>query len=77
LASVCLAWLSTEQQHPEYFWFFMLFMLPVLVYFLHWLLLVWKDEAKANFKNSFQMNIIASACTIFYFLMINAFKYFE
>ena len=37
--------------------------LPILVYFIWWMLKVRKDKTAANFKNTMQMNIIASVCT--------------
>jgi 1,4-dihydroxy-2-naphthoate polyprenyltransferase len=37
--------------------------LPILFYFFWWMLKVRKEEAQANFKNTMQMNIIASVCT--------------
>jgi 1,4-dihydroxy-2-naphthoate polyprenyltransferase len=37
--------------------------LPVLIYFLWWMLKVWKDKSEANFENTMRMNIIASICT--------------
>ncbi len=40
-----------------------LFTLPTLVYFLWWMMKVRKDKTQANFKNTMQMNVIASICT--------------
>ena len=37
--------------------------LPILVYFFWWMLKVRKDKTAANFKNTMQMNVIASVCT--------------
>ena len=40
-----------------------IFFLPVLVYFISWLIKVWKNEALADFRHTMQMNWLASACT--------------
>ncbi len=40
-----------------------LYFIPVVGYFLWWFRKVWKDESLANFKNTMQMNWLASACT--------------
>lgn len=37
--------------------------LPILFYFFWWMLQVRKDNTTANFKNTMQMNILASICT--------------
>ncbi len=50
--------------------------LPVLAYFFWWMLKVRKDKTAANFKNTMQMNIIASLCTnagFIFILMIEKF----
>jgi len=39
------------------------FMLPVLVYFFVWFRKVLKNKKEANFKNTMQMNLLASVCT--------------
>lgn len=42
---------------------FNLFFLPTLIFFLKWMILVFKDPVYADFKHTMQMNIIASVCT--------------
>jgi 1,4-dihydroxy-2-naphthoate polyprenyltransferase len=44
--------------------------LPILVYFFWWMLKVRKDKTSANFKNTMQMNIIASVCTNVGFILV-------
>jgi 1,4-dihydroxy-2-naphthoate polyprenyltransferase len=44
--------------------------LPILFYFFWWMLKVRKEEAFANFKNTMQMNIIASVCTNAGFILV-------
>lgn len=45
-------------------------MLPVLVYFFYWALLVWKNTRAADFSKAMRMNILAAVCTISGFLII-------
>lgn len=45
-------------------------MLPVLVYFFNWASKVWKDKNAANYKNTMQMNLLASFCTNLAFSII-------
>ncbi|WP_165917146.1 UbiA family prenyltransferase [Flaviaesturariibacter aridisoli] len=49
---------------------FLVFTLPVVIYFLYWMLKVWKNEAAADFKHSLRMNIIASVCMTLYFFIL-------
>jgi 1,4-dihydroxy-2-naphthoate octaprenyltransferase len=59
------------------FYIFLSCMLPMVAFFLQWMMKVWKDEQQANFKNSFWMNVIASACTTICFLTLIILKGFE
>jgi 1,4-dihydroxy-2-naphthoate polyprenyltransferase len=45
------------------FYVLQIFFIPVLVYFFIWAKKVWKDTRAADFKNTMQMNMLASACT--------------
>ncbi len=54
-----------------------LFFIPVLVYFFIWAKKVWKDNAAANFKNTMQMNLLASVCTNLAFITILILNIFE
>lgn len=47
-----------------------IFFLPVIVAFLRWLLLVWKDETTADFKHTMKMNWLASTCTSLAFITL-------
>jgi len=60
------------QQHNDVKSFIILqiFFIPVIVYFLRWLVQVWKNEAAADFKNTMRMNIIASTCTNLAFITL-------
>lgn len=48
----------------------LIFFLPVIVYFMHWFTKVLKDDNKADFKHTMQMNWIASTCTSLAFITI-------
>lgn len=54
-----------------------IFMLPVVAYFFSWFYKVAKDPAEANFKNTMQMNILASLFTNLGFVTLLIIKSFE
>ncbi|MBC7390933.1 MAG: UbiA prenyltransferase family protein [Opitutaceae bacterium] len=45
-------------------------LLPVIVFFLYWFVLVYKDITKANFENTMKMNLISSVCLNVCFLYL-------
>lgn len=47
-----------------------IFFIPVIFYFLRWMLRVWKQPADANFKETMKMNWLASTCTSLAFITI-------
>lgn len=49
------------------FLLFLLYTLPVVLFFCYWMWMVWKDESTADFKNSLRMNVIATLCVTAYF----------
>lgn len=53
------------------------FMMPVIVYFFIWAVKVFKNEKEANFKNTMQMNLLASVCTNLGFITILILHLFE
>jgi len=59
-----------NRNQPRSFLIFTVCMLPMVAFFLRWMNMVWKDQQQANFKNSFWMNVIASACTAICFLIL-------
>jgi 1,4-dihydroxy-2-naphthoate octaprenyltransferase len=44
-------------------------LLPVLVYFIVWAVQVWRNPSRADFRNTMNMNIIASCCTSIGFIL--------
>lgn len=69
-------WFIATLQQTKFF-VLQLFFIPVLVYFFIWARKVWKDDAAANFKNTMQMNLLASVCTNFAFITILILNSFE
>ena len=47
---------------------FLIFTIPMVLYFFRWYLLVRKDRSKANFGNSMGLNLISSVCLSLFFI---------
>ncbi len=54
-----------------------IFFIPVIVYFIRWFVLVYKNNQQANFKNTMKMNWIAATCTNISFLILLIWRWFE
>ncbi|MEP6595463.1 MAG: UbiA family prenyltransferase, partial [Ginsengibacter sp.] len=52
------------------FFILQIFMSPIIVYFFIWFRKVWINEKEANFKNTMQMNFLASLCTNLGFITV-------
>ena len=50
---------------------------PVIGYFLYWFVLVWKDEANANFNYTMRMNWLASVCTNLAFALLICLQHYK
>jgi 1,4-dihydroxy-2-naphthoate octaprenyltransferase len=59
-----------EQQHLNYFYWYLLIMFPVVLFFLYWMMKVWRNADEANFKNSLLMNILSTVCTTVFFVTL-------
>lgn len=59
------------------FWLFLICMSPMILFFIRWLIWVWKDERNANFRLSLAMNILACVCTTTCFAILIMQKAFE
>lgn len=71
-----LLWVYFKQaMQLNHFYLFLLITVPVVLFFLTWMISVWKDEEKADFKHSLWMNMIATACTGIYFLTLSILKH--
>lgn len=58
-----------NQRQLNSFYIFLGCMLPMVLFFMNWMMKVWKDETRADFKNSLMMNVLASCCTSICFLI--------
>ena len=71
LSATFLLYLRFKQlKHLNYFNWYLLIMLPVVLFFLYWMLKVFKNKEAASFKNSLLMNFISTFCTTVFFVTI-------
>lgn len=56
--------------HMQYVWILLAFQGPVVLYFLYWFALVWKDTRHANFEHTMRLNILASLCMNLCFMIL-------
>ena len=49
---------------------FLICLLPVILFFNRWMMLVWKNTEHANFKNTMTMNAIAATCMNIAFIVM-------
>jgi 1,4-dihydroxy-2-naphthoate polyprenyltransferase len=71
LSATFLLYLRFKQlDELNYFYLYLLIMLPVVLFFLYWMVKVWKDEAAANFRNSLSMNVLSTICTTIFFIIL-------
>ena len=60
-----------HQDELNHFYLYLLIMLPVVLFFLYWMMKVWRNEEAANFRNSLLMNVLSTICTtVFFFTLI-------
>jgi 1,4-dihydroxy-2-naphthoate polyprenyltransferase len=52
------------------FFVLQIFFVPVVLYFIKWLVDVWKNEDAASFKNTMRMNVLAGTCTNLAFITL-------
>ena len=77
LATAAMFFTFDEQKQLKLFFIFAICMFPMVLFFMQWMMKVWKDESKADFKNSLRMNLLASCCTTICFLILIILKGFE
>lgn len=68
LAATFLFYLLYNDKQLNAFYFYLLIMLPVVLFFLYWMSRVWRNESEANYGNSLKMNILATLSTTVFFL---------
>jgi 1,4-dihydroxy-2-naphthoate octaprenyltransferase len=54
-----------------------IFFIPVIVYFIRWFVLVYKNYQEANFRNTMKMNWLAATCTNISFMILLIWRWFE
>jgi 1,4-dihydroxy-2-naphthoate octaprenyltransferase len=59
-----------EEKSMSLFLILQLWFVPVIIFFLRWMIQVWKKESAANFKNTMRLNWIASTCTNLAFITL-------
>jgi 1,4-dihydroxy-2-naphthoate octaprenyltransferase len=70
-AATALLMLYFDMKHERIaFFIFAMVMLPVMIRLLKWFSNVRKDVRYANFENTMAMNLLASSCMNFYFLLL-------
>ena len=67
-AGMCL--LFGQQQRLNFFHLYLLYLLPVVLFFLYWMNRVWRDEQAADFRNSLRMNLLSTLCTTAFFITL-------
>jgi 1,4-dihydroxy-2-naphthoate octaprenyltransferase len=71
LVAMIILWLYySRRELYRPFIVLIIFFLPIVAYFMQWFLKVLKDDTKADFKHTMQMNWIASTCTSLAFITI-------
>lgn len=72
VSSVIMFFYMQKFYSTQYFWIFLLFLLPVVAFFLFWSRAVLNDRREANFKNTMMINKISACCMISCFLILRA-----
>jgi len=67
LATVLIYMLFKKNNHLNYFYLYLLVLLPTVSFFLYWMYKVWINESAADFKHSLLMNILSTLCTTVFF----------
>lgn len=65
LSLMFLYW--NRQQQLENFWIFLIFTLPILLYFCWWFMKCLQSSENASFRNAMRMTLISGACMLVYF----------
>jgi 1,4-dihydroxy-2-naphthoate polyprenyltransferase len=70
LATAGMYLLFQQQQTLNYFYLYLLYLLPVVLFFLYWMSKVWRDHRAADFKNSLRMNMLSTLFTTAFFVTL-------
>jgi 1,4-dihydroxy-2-naphthoate octaprenyltransferase len=77
LAWIFMAQFFISNRHGNQLLVIGIFFIPVIVYFIRWFVLVYKNSKEANFKNTMKMNWLAATCTNISFLILLIWRWFE
>jgi 1,4-dihydroxy-2-naphthoate octaprenyltransferase len=77
LAWVFMAQFFISNKHGDQLLVIGIFFIPVIVYFIRWFVLVYRNSKEANFKNTMRMNWLAATCTNISFLILLIWRWFE
>ncbi len=67
LATALLYLLFEQGRNLNYFYLYLLVLLPTVIFFLYWMYKVWKNDSAADFRHSLWMNILSTLCTCIFF----------
>lgn len=71
LSATFLLFLRFKPLHEfNHFYWYLFIMLPVVLFFLYWMIRVWRNERAADFRNSLLMNILSTLCTTIFFIIL-------
>lgn len=59
----------------NYFYLYLFIMLPVVLFFLNWMIRVWRNGSAADFKSSLLMNMLSTFCTTIFFIILIILKH--
>jgi 1,4-dihydroxy-2-naphthoate octaprenyltransferase len=77
LAWIFMAQFFISNRHWDQLLVIGIFFIPVIVYFIRWFGLVYRNSKEANFKNTMKMNWLAATCTNISFLILLIWRWFE
>ncbi len=69
-ANVLMYILFMQLRQLSSFFIFLGIMCPVVLFFLYWMIRVWRDERAASFENSLKMNLLSTICTTIFFVFL-------
>lgn len=64
-----LYWYRLENMNN--FWLFLVFVIPVIIFFFNWFQKVYRDPEEANFKNMSRMTLLSGGMMVVYFGILN------
>lgn len=69
LSATALIYLLLADQ-INFFYLYLLLLLPVVLFFMYWMIKVWQNDAAADFRHSLRMNILSTLCTTAFFIIL-------